>query len=137
MEKLKSFVRQNLKRILFVLFVCHEVRTERTMCMGVPVVTEAQIQEALTRLVKGRTTFALAHRLSTLKNANRLVVLEEGRIAETGTHKELMEHDGLYAGLVKAQRTMNAMNFNADEGGGRGPGGRRGHGGPPGGPPHR
>ncbi len=89
--------------------------------------TEAQIQEALTRLIKGRTTFAIAHRLSTLKNANRLVVLEEGRIAETGTHNELMDKDGIYAGLVKAQRTMNAMNFNADEGGRRG--------GPHGGPP--
>ncbi|MBQ3111062.1 MAG: ABC transporter ATP-binding protein [Clostridia bacterium] len=96
--------------------------------------TEAQIQEALGRLVKGRTTFAIAHRLSTLKNANRLVVLEEGRIAEVGTHNQLMEKDGIYAGLVKAQRTMNAMNFNADEGGmggrRRGPGGR-GPGGPP------
>ena len=89
--------------------------------------TEAQIQEALGRLIKGRTTFAIAHRLSTLKNADRLVVLEEGRIAETGTHNELMEKDGIYAGLVKAQRTMNAMNFNADQGGRRGPG----HGGPP------
>lgn len=96
--------------------------------------TEAQIQEALGRLVKGRTTFAIAHRLSTLKNADRLVVLEEGKIAEMGTHKELMDNDGIYAGLVKAQRTMNAMNFNADEGGGgrRGPG--RGPGGGPGGP---
>ncbi len=98
--------------------------------------TEAQIQEALGRLVKGRTTFAIAHRLSTLKNANRLVVLEEGRIAEVGTHNQLMEKDGIYAGLVKAQRTMNAMNFNADEGGmggrRRGPGGRG-----PGGPPPR
>ncbi len=96
--------------------------------------TEAQIQEALGRLIKGRTTFAIAHRLSTLKNANRLVVLEEGRIAELGTHGQLMEKDGIYAGLVKAQRTMNAMNFNADEGGRRGPGGpggRRGPGGPP------
>ncbi|MGM9552068.1 MAG: ABC transporter ATP-binding protein [Clostridia bacterium] len=98
--------------------------------------TEAQIQQALKRLIKGRTTFAIAHRLSTLKNADRLIVLEEGRIAETGTHDFLMERDGIYAGLVKAQRTMNAMNFNADEG--RGGGGRgRGPGGPPGPPPPR
>ena len=98
--------------------------------------TEAQIQEALGRLIKGRTTFAIAHRLSTLKNANRLLVLEEGRIAETGTHGELMDLDGIYAGLVKAQRTMNAMNFNADEGG-RGHRGPRGPRGGPGGPPPR
>lgn len=104
--------------------------------------TEAQIQQALSRLIKGRTTFAIAHRLSTLKNADRLVVLEEGRIAEIGTHNELMEKDGIYASLVRAQRTMNAMSFNADAGGGHGPG--HGPGGPsgpggrgPGGPPPR
>lgn len=95
--------------------------------------TEARIQEALGRLIKGRTTFAIAHRLSTLKNADRLVVLEEGRIAELGTHRELMEKDGIYASLVKAQQAMNAMNFNADEGGRRGPGDPGGP--PPGGPP--
>ncbi len=93
--------------------------------------TEQQIQEALARIIKGRTTFAIAHRLSTLKNANRLVVLEEGRVAEIGSHNELMEKDGIYASLVKAQRTMTAMSVAIDaEGGGRGPGGR-GPGGPP------
>ena len=71
--------------------------------------TERRIQEALARLVKGRTTFAIAHRLSTLRNADRLMVLDKGKCAEMGTHAELMEKKGVYHKLVEMQREMSKI----------------------------
>jgi ATP-binding cassette subfamily B protein len=65
--------------------------------------TEASIQEAMDRLVQGRTTLAIAHRLSTLRNADKLIVLQNGEIAEAGTHQELLEAGGIYADLCAKQ----------------------------------
>ncbi len=68
--------------------------------------SEYLIQKALERLTTGRTTIAIAHRLSTLRGADRLVVIDGHRIAEVGTHNELMEKKGIYCGLVNAQLEM-------------------------------
>jgi ATP-binding cassette subfamily B protein len=70
--------------------------------------SEALIQEALARLMKGRTTFVVAHRLSTIRNASRIVVLEHGRIVETGTHAELEQLGGVYARLLAGQAIHKA-----------------------------
>ena len=71
--------------------------------------TESKIQEALERLVQGRTVFAIAHRLSTLKYADRLVVLKEGEVDEIGTHEELLAKEGTYAGLCEKQTELSKI----------------------------
>lgn len=71
--------------------------------------TERKIQEAMDRLVTGRTVFAIAHRLSTLHKASRLFVMKDGRLAEAGTHQELLKmHDGIYAKLHGLQMELQA-----------------------------
>ena len=69
--------------------------------------TEKEIQKALDNLVKGRTTIAIAHRLSTLQKADRLVVLDRGRVVEVGSHDELMEEEGAYYRLYQAQQRLS------------------------------
>lgn len=71
--------------------------------------TESHIQEALANLIKDRTTIAIAHRLSTLRNATKLLVLDKNTVAELGTHEELMKQKGIYYDLVMAQRQMSKM----------------------------
>jgi ATP-binding cassette subfamily B protein len=65
--------------------------------------TERKLQLALDEVMKGRTTFVIAHRLATIRNADRIVVFERGRIVETGTFDALMALDGRFAALARAQ----------------------------------
>lgn len=69
-------------------------------------VTEAKIQRAFDQLAKGRTTMIIAHRLSTIRNAGRILVVSDGRITEMGTHKELLERNGMYAELYRTQSSL-------------------------------
>ena len=76
--------------------------------------TESIIQEAIERIINGRTTIMIAHRLSTLKKADKIIVVEDGKISEMGSHNELMEKQGRYYRLVKIQSLAREL---SDEGG--------------------
>ena len=65
--------------------------------------SERTIQDALATLMKNRTTLVIAHRLSTIEHADRIVVMEEGRLVETGSHAQLLACDGVYAALHRMQ----------------------------------
>ncbi|MFW6278519.1 MAG: lipid ABC transporter permease/ATP-binding protein, partial [Halorhodospira sp.] len=65
--------------------------------------SEHQIQVALERLMQARTTFVIAHRLSTVESADRILFLDQGEIVEQGTHRELLARNGRYAGLYRMQ----------------------------------
>ncbi|WPC44736.1 ABC transporter ATP-binding protein [Clostridium sp. JS66] len=71
--------------------------------------TELIIQKAMRRLLKGRTSFVVAHRLSTIYDADRIVVMEQGKIVETGKHKELLRMDGTYADIYQSQFAGNSI----------------------------
>ena len=65
--------------------------------------SEKLVQNALENLMKNKTSLVIAHRLSTIQKADKIIVLEKGKIIESGIHKELMKNDGIYSNLVKMQ----------------------------------
>ena len=70
---------------------------------SIDTLTEVRIQKAFLKLMEGRTSFVIAHRLSTIINADKILVMNKGKIVEQGKHEELLEEDGFYANLFKSQ----------------------------------
>ncbi|HBJ95267.1 MAG TPA: lipid ABC transporter permease/ATP-binding protein, partial [Lentisphaeria bacterium] len=69
--------------------------------------SESEIKDSLEKLMKGRTSFVIAHRLSTIQNAGRIIVMGEGSVLETGTHAELIAHNGRYAEMYRKFTMLN------------------------------
>ena len=69
--------------------------------------TELLIQQAMNRLMEGRTSFVIAHRLSTIRDADLILVMNQGKVIEQGTHEELMKDDGFYADFTIANSRSN------------------------------
>jgi ABC-type multidrug transport system fused ATPase/permease subunit len=72
----------------------------------IDVETEALLHRALERLCAGKTVLLIAHRLSTIEQADRIVVLDNGALAESGTREELLRHDGIYASMIRTKRQI-------------------------------
>ena len=72
---------------------------------------ESYIQQAISELCKGKTLLVIAHRLNTIRNANQILVIADGRIAQSGTHKELMEAGGLYRDFVTVRQQSQGWNL--------------------------
>ena len=70
---------------------------------SVDTVTEQKIRRAMLKITEGRTSFIIAHRLSTIRDSDIILLIEDGRIAEQGTHESLMEQNGLYASMYRTQ----------------------------------
>jgi hypothetical protein len=70
---------------------------------SVDILTEMRIQKAFRTMMRGKTAFVIAHRLSTIRDADRILVLDKGNVVEQGTHEELLQKGGFYAGLYNAQ----------------------------------
>jgi ATP-binding cassette subfamily B multidrug efflux pump len=82
---------------------------------AVDLVTEAQIQKALDQLMKGRTSFVIAQRITTVLNADQIIVLEKGEIAAIGTHAQLMEESAIYAEIYNSQLLDDAQPAGMEE----------------------